>query len=74
LKGLLQQLDQQYGRAKDETSARRAFNKRLAHPTKERGASFDYTPFLNRVVPGLKDIIAELESLRGRPFPAFQIT
>jgi hypothetical protein len=39
LKGLLQQLDQQYGRAKDETSARWAFNKKLAHPTKERGES-----------------------------------
>jgi hypothetical protein len=69
LKGLLQRLDQQYGKANDPSSARRAFNKNLAHPTKERSDRFDYGPFFNRVDPVLKEIIAELETLRGRPFP-----
>jgi len=74
LKGLLQRLDQQYGASNDQNSARWTFNKMLAHPTKERGESFHYARFLNRVVPILKVIIAELETLRGRPFPEFQIT
>ena len=39
LRGLMKRLDQQYG--KGEGSARRAFNTKLAHPTKERGESFD---------------------------------
>jgi hypothetical protein len=69
LKGLLQRLETQYGRSDDKTRARWAFNKKLAHPTKERGESFDYGPLLNGVVPIVEEIIAELENLRGRPFP-----
>jgi hypothetical protein len=69
LKGLLQRLDQQYGRSKDETRARWAFNTKLAHPTKKRREGFDYGPLLNGVVPIIEEIIAELEILRGRPFP-----
>jgi hypothetical protein len=68
LRGLMKRLDQQYGKG-DEGSARWAFNKKLAHPTKERGESFDYTPFLDRVLPVLQEIVGELETLRGRPFP-----
>ena len=63
LRGLMKRLDQQYG--KGEGSARWAFNKKLAHPTKERGESFDYTPFLDQVVPVLLKIIREIETLRG---------
>jgi hypothetical protein len=66
LRGLMKRLDQQYG--KGEGSARRAFNTKLAHPTKERGESFDYIPFLDQVVPVLLEIIREIETLRG-PFP-----
>ena len=69
LKGLLQRLDQRYGRSNDPKSARWAFNKKLAHPTKERGEGFNYDPLLNCVVPVIEEIIAELETLRGRPFP-----
>lgn len=68
LKGLLKRLDQQYGRTKDPKSARWAFNTKLAHPTKERGEGFDYGPLLDRVVPVIEQIIAELETLRERPF------
>jgi hypothetical protein len=64
LRRLMKCLDQQYGTS-DEGSARWAFNKKLAHPTKERGEGFDYTPFLDRVVPVLQDIIVEIETLRG---------
>jgi hypothetical protein len=67
LRGLMKRLDQQYGRG--EGSARWAFNTKLAHPTKERRKSFDYTLFLDRVLPVLQEIIGELETLRGRPFP-----
>ena len=49
-------------------TARWAFNKKLAHPTKGRGASFTYTRYLNRVLPVLQDVIAEIERLRGKPF------
>jgi hypothetical protein len=69
LKGLLQRLEQQYGRSSDKKRARWAFNTKLAHPTKERGESFDYGSLLNGVVPIIQEIIAELEILRGRPFP-----
>jgi hypothetical protein len=67
LKELMKRLDQQYGKGK-EGDVKWAFNKKLAHPTKERGECFDYTGFLNRVNPVLRDIIGELEALRGRPF------
>jgi hypothetical protein len=64
--GLMKRLSQHYG--KGEGSSRWAFNKKLAHPTKERAESFNYTPFLDRVVPVLLEIIREIETLRG-PFP-----
>lgn len=68
LRGLIKRLGEQYDKKDDEgKSARWAFNKMLAHPTKERGKGFDYTPFLDRVLPVLEEIIRELE-LRGRPF------
>jgi hypothetical protein len=64
----MKRLAQNYGRRKERSTPRWAFNKMLAHPTKDRGKGFDYSPFLNRVVPILHDIIGELETLRGCPF------
>jgi len=69
LKGLMKCLAQQYGN-NTEGNVRWAFNKMLAHPTKERDNQFNYDLFLDRVVPVLQDIIGEMETLRGRPFPA----
>jgi hypothetical protein len=68
LKALINCLAQQYGTDQPE-HARWVFDKMLAHPTKERQKSFDYTPFLDRVRPVLQAIIGEIETLRGRPFP-----
>jgi hypothetical protein len=49
-----------------------AFDKMLAHPTQDRGTSFDYKPFLDLVVPKIK-LVAEdltrLEKAQGRDFP-----
>jgi hypothetical protein len=63
LMALIEQLRQKYG--KDEGSARWAFNKMLAHPTKERGERFEYGPFLDRVLPVLQEIMREIHRLRG---------
>jgi hypothetical protein len=68
LKGLMKRLAQQYGH-NNVGDARWAFNKMLAHPTQERDEGFNYTPFLDRVLPVLDDIIGEIETLRGHPFP-----
>jgi hypothetical protein len=64
LKARIGQLRPRYGDNK-EGSSRWAFNKMLAHPTKERGESFDYTPFLDRVLPVLQEIMREIHRLRG---------
>jgi hypothetical protein len=64
----MNRLAQQYGRSKNPGDARWVFNKMLAHPTKERGESFNYAVVLNRVLPVLVEIIGEIETLRGRPF------
>jgi hypothetical protein len=69
LKRLTKHLAQQYGKNVPE-NPRWAFNKMLAHPTKERDNEFNYDPFLERVVPVLQKIISEMETLRGQPFPA----
>ena len=68
LRELTKLLDQEYGKSDRHGDARWTFNKMLAHPTKERGTSFDYTSSLQRVAPMLHDIIRELETLRGRAF------
>jgi hypothetical protein len=70
LKGLMKEIAERYGQNKDG-DARWAFNKMLAHPTQERDESFDYTPFLDRVLPVLEEIIGEIETLRDTPFPSF---
>jgi hypothetical protein len=71
----MRRVDKKYGKAgrkagprTGQGSARWAFNKKLAHPTKGRGASFTYTRYLNRVLPVLQDVIAEIERLREKPF------
>ncbi len=67
LRELLRSLSRQYGNGR-EGDVKWTFNKMLAHPTKERGKNFDYTTFLDRISPVLGEIIAEIESLRERPF------
>jgi len=69
LKKLTKHLTQQYGK-NVPGNPRWAFNKMLAHPTKERDSDFNYDPFLERVIPVLQEIIGEMETLRGLPFPA----
>jgi len=71
LKRLISLLKKEYG-ANSKGSPKWALNKMLAHPTKERGDSFDYTPYLQRILPLLQGIITEivrLENLPGRDFP-----
>jgi hypothetical protein len=54
-----------------------AFDKMLAHPTRDRGTCFDYQPFLDLVVPKLKlliDEIGRLEKAEGRDFPIFDLS
>lgn len=65
LRELTKLLNQEYGKSGRDGDARWTFNKMLAHPSKERGLSFDYTSSLQRVVPVLNDIIHELEILRA---------
>ncbi|MGA2411549.1 MAG: hypothetical protein ABSG46_14325 [Candidatus Binataceae bacterium] len=53
-----------------------AFDKMLAHPTQDRGTSFNYQPFLDLVVPKLRlvaDEIRHLEKAQGRDFPSFDV-
>jgi len=69
LKGLIECLARQYG-TNHEGHVRWVFNKMLAHPTQERGKAFSYAPFLDQIVPALESVIEEIETLRGRPFPA----
>lgn len=68
LRKLIESLSRQYGASHQKNSPRWVFNKKLAHPTKERGKRFEYGPYLNQIRPLLEKIIIEVESLRGRPF------
>jgi hypothetical protein len=63
----MRRLRKKYGKG-GKGSARWAFNTKLAHPTKIRGASFDYTPYVERVFPVLEAIIIEIERIRGQRF------
>jgi hypothetical protein len=69
LKELMKRLDEQYGSSYREGDVRWAFNKMLAHPSKERNDKFDCTAFLDRVLPVLEEIIGEIETLQGYCFP-----
>lgn len=69
LRKLKARLDKKYGRRENRRSARWAFNKKLAHPGKERSTHYNYTPRLNRVRPTIFAVIDEIESLRRRKFP-----
>jgi hypothetical protein len=57
----------------DLKTPKRAFDKMLAHPTKDRDpASFNYQPFLDLVEPKIRlvvDEITRLEKAQGRDFP-----
>jgi hypothetical protein len=64
---LVTDLKDKYETSEQGSNVRSIFNKRLAHPTKERGTGFDYRPYLQRVWPVLHEIINELWMLRGQP-------
>ena len=66
LKELIDKLDKKYGNRRTPKSPCWVFNKMLLHPTTERMDRYDYDPALNLVRPVLKQIIAEIESKRGR--------
>lgn len=68
LQQLIHELDRAYGKVREEESARWVFNKMLLHPTTERSDSYNYERALNSVRPILKQIIAEIESIRGQRF------
>jgi hypothetical protein len=49
-----------------------AFDKKLAHPTRQRGTSFDYSRFVDVVMPKLQQVVEEMgrmEKMQGRNFP-----
>jgi hypothetical protein len=62
------------GAAVDGKSPRWAFNKKLAHPTQDRGLGFNYEPFLKLVYPKIKLLAEEIGRLekkeQGRDFPS----
>jgi hypothetical protein len=70
LRGLMKRLDQKYGK-NVSGDARWAFNKMLAHLSKDRGESFNYDPYLNRVVPVIEEIVSEMVAL-GLPRSIFE--
>jgi hypothetical protein len=69
LRELMNSLQDKYDTDSDPSnypgSVRDMFNKRLAHPTKDRTQGFDYAPYLNRVLPVLEQIIGEMVALGG---------
>jgi hypothetical protein len=67
LNQLIRRLGKNYGKG-GKGSARWAFNTKLAHPTKLRDTSFNYTRYVRRVLPVLEDVIAEIERIRGQRF------
>jgi hypothetical protein len=69
LKTKRDKLESKYGKSNDPKSACWDFNKRLAHPTSHRGKEYDYRKILDALYLLIRDMIGELESLTGRPFP-----
>jgi hypothetical protein len=67
LKGTVDRLREEYGTDTPETP-RWVFNKMLAHPTKERDTGYNYTPYVNRILPLLQEVVDELERVRQRRF------
>jgi hypothetical protein len=67
LNQLVRRLDKKHWKG-GQGSVRWAFNKKLAHPTKVRSASFKYARYVERVLQTLKDVIAEMERVKGRSF------
>ncbi len=68
LRGLIQKLREVYGNRAQRQSPYWVFHKMLLHPTTERTDSYDYEPALTSVEPILKEIIAEIESIRRQRF------
>jgi hypothetical protein len=55
-----------YGNGSAVNSPCWAFNKKLAHSTKQRTDTFDYSPHLNAVVPLIIKFISEIEPHRPK--------
>lgn len=53
-----------YGDARDANSVRWTLNKMLAHPTRARSGSFDYSDVLRRIIPPLEAVIDEVNLSR----------
>ena len=68
LKAKIRRLRNQYGTSQRHGSHCWIFNKMMAHPTKYRGISYDYTAILRNLRPTIKDVITEIESIRGATF------
>jgi len=68
LKELVARLRTQYGNANNANSHCWVFNKMMAHPTRHRGVTYDYTSILTDLRSILEEIITEIESLRRQPF------
>lgn len=60
----LDELQSLYGKRSIVGSPCWTLNKRLAHPTTHRGASFDYSVLLNRLAPVISVIIREVQAAR----------
>lgn len=68
IKAKIAKLRDRYGTASAHGSDCWIFNKMMAHPTKQRGVSYDYTAILGALRPVIEAIIGEIESLRGTQF------
>jgi hypothetical protein len=68
IKDRIRDLRKLYGKAQKPGSHCWVFNKMMAHPTAHRGDSYDYTKALRSLRPVIKEIVWEIESLRGARF------
>ena len=57
-------LQDAYGNAMTSGSACWAFNKKLAHSTKHRTDTYNYSPHLNAVVPLIQQLVTEIQPHR----------
>lgn len=63
----LDTLDKHYGKAHERNSPCWIINKRLAHPTSERGDSFDYSRLLSKLVPKIEVLLQKINDHHTLP-------
>ena len=68
-KNMIAQLAKDYGSGSASGTPCWQFNKMLAHPTTERGLSYDYAKALRTLGPTIEKILDEIETLRKVRFP-----